>query len=181
MKRTASPYSSSLLLVLLGCASLGCAASTPSRSPVPRRPPAPPQTIEYKHRMLKEISEQQRAEKILQAYADRFRKPAETKAATENQSSVARSLQRQERGWPVDNWDLAYEPRYRYHRTHYQHSDGWQRRWQRRYYHSYDRFPLGNTLLYGTLGGILGHQSGHRDRGIWIGAGYGLLRDLLRW
>ena len=89
--------------------------------------------------MLKEISEQQRAEKILQAYGERLRQaetPAKTPTATQNQSSIARSLERQEQGWPVDDWDLAYEPRYRYHRTHTKHSDGRQRRWQRGYYHS---------------------------------------------
>ena len=42
--------------------------------------------------------------------------------------------------------------------------------------------PL-NTLFYGGLGAIIGNQSGHRDRGLAIGAGFGLLQDVLnmRW
>ena len=130
---TRSICSGSLLVLLaVGCVSLGCvAASTPSRTPVPRRPPAPPQLIEYKHRMLKEISEQQRAEKILKAYGERLRKAeTATTTTTQKQSSIARSLERQEQGWPVDDWDRAPEPRYRYPRNHYHHSNGWQQRWQ---------------------------------------------------
>ncbi len=38
-----------------------------------------------------------------------------------------------------------------------------------------------NTLAYGGIGAIIGHQSGHRDRGFAIGASIGLLQDLLRW
>ncbi|MCB9890610.1 MAG: hypothetical protein H6832_08680 [Planctomycetes bacterium] len=38
-----------------------------------------------------------------------------------------------------------------------------------------------NTLFYGGLGAIIGHQYGHRDRGLAIGAGFGLLQDALRW
>jgi hypothetical protein len=48
---------------------------------------------------------------------------------------------------------------------------------------SYGFFPW-NTLLYGGLGAVIGHQSGHRDRGLAIGAGVGLLFDTLgarRW
>jgi len=45
----------------------------------------------------------------------------------------------------------------------------------------YDPFPFANTLIFGTLGGIIGHQSDDRDEGILIGAGYGLLLDLMRW
>ncbi|MCA8969517.1 MAG: hypothetical protein KDC95_07025 [Planctomycetes bacterium] len=38
-----------------------------------------------------------------------------------------------------------------------------------------------NTLFYGGLGAIIGHQYGRRDRGLAIGAGFGLLQDALRW
>jgi hypothetical protein len=41
-------------------------------------------------------------------------------------------------------------------------------------------FPW-NTVTYGGLGAIIGHQSGHRDRGLAVGAGIGLLFDMLRW
>lgn len=40
------------------------------------------------------------------------------------------------------------------------------------------RVGLFNTVVFGTLGGIIGHQSGHRDEGIAIGAAYGLLHDI---
>lgn len=42
----------------------------------------------------------------------------------------------------------------------------------------HQRFGLFNTVVFGTLGGIIGHQSGHRDEGIAIGAAYGLLHDI---
>ena len=38
-----------------------------------------------------------------------------------------------------------------------------------------------NTMLYGGLGAVIGHQSGHKGGGFAIGAGVGLLHDLLRW
>ena len=38
-----------------------------------------------------------------------------------------------------------------------------------------------STLFYGGLGAVIGHQYGHRDRGLAIGAGFGLLQDSLRW
>lgn len=41
-------------------------------------------------------------------------------------------------------------------------------------------FPI-NTLFYGGLGAVIGHQYGRRDRGLAIGAGLGLLHDVLRW
>ena len=58
-----------------------------------------------------------------------------------------------------------YQPRYHQPRYHFPR-------------HRARRFPLGGTLLLGTLGGVIGHQSGHRDEGILIGAGVGLLHDL---
>lgn len=55
------------------------------------------------------------------------------------------------------------------------------------YYGSYESrpthttFPL-NTAIGAGLGAIIGHQSGHRTRGAWIGGGLGLLVDLSsRW
>ena len=49
------------------------------------------------------------------------------------------------------------------------------------YHHPHRPLGIGNTLLFGTLGGVIGHQSGHRDEGILLGAGYGLFRDLFEW
>ncbi|MGH7143546.1 MAG: hypothetical protein ACREJ2_05350 [Planctomycetota bacterium] len=40
------------------------------------------------------------------------------------------------------------------------------------------RLGLYNVVVFGALGGIIGHQVGHRDEGIAIGASYGLLHDL---
>lgn len=46
----------------------------------------------------------------------------------------------------------------------------------------FDRTPIPwNTLFYGGLGAVIGHQYGRRDRGLAIGAGFGLLNDMLRW
>jgi hypothetical protein len=41
-------------------------------------------------------------------------------------------------------------------------------------------FPW-NTAVGAGLGAVIGHQSGHRSEGAWIGAGYGLLLDIARW
>lgn len=38
-----------------------------------------------------------------------------------------------------------------------------------------------NTLLFGGLGAVIGHQYGRRDRGLAIGAGYGPLNDVFFW
>ncbi|HTL51946.1 MAG TPA: hypothetical protein VL860_05140 [Planctomycetota bacterium] len=40
------------------------------------------------------------------------------------------------------------------------------------------RLSLFNTVVFGTIGGIIGHQSHHTGEGIAIGATYGLLHDL---
>jgi hypothetical protein len=51
-------------------------------------------------------------------------------------------------------------------------------------YHAYPRRSYGffpwNTVFYGGLGAVIGHQSGRRDRGLAIGAGLGLLLDTFR-
>ena len=41
-------------------------------------------------------------------------------------------------------------------------------------------FPI-NTALGAGLGAIIGNQSGHSERGAWIGSGVGLLLDIGRW
>ena len=47
--------------------------------------------------------------------------------------------------------------------------------------HRSTTFPL-HTALGAGLGAVIGHQSGHRGRGAWIGGGLGLLFDLnSRW
>lgn len=54
-----------------------------------------------------------------------------------------------------------------------------------RYRHAYGRGPADyipwNTAIYGGLGAVIGHQSGHRDEGFAIGASLGLMQDLMRW
>ena len=63
---------------------------------------------------------------------------------------------------------------------YYPYYDGpYERRYDRR---SYSTFPAA-TILGGTVGGIIGHQSHHTGRGIAIGSGVGLLVDVLgsRW
>jgi hypothetical protein len=48
-------------------------------------------------------------------------------------------------------------------------------------YHRRTTFPAG-TVLGAGLGAIIGHQSGHRGRGAWIGGSLGYLFDLgSRW
>ncbi|MDO8349425.1 MAG: hypothetical protein Q7T30_04255 [Planctomycetota bacterium] len=63
----------------------------------------------------------------------------------------------------------AYEP-YAY-RPYYHYGS-----YQRHYDHP-TTFPL-HTALGAGIGAIVGHQSGHRGRGAWIGGGLGLLMDL---
>ncbi len=172
MKLTTSLGALILLALTGGCA----AANPPAHLATPPRPPAPPRVIEYEHRMLKEISEEQRIEKIIEAYGELLQEEhqARTLAAKPMPDRTKPELQSD---WLVDPWEMA-DTRVLHHRHHDYH---WQRRWQQRYYNSYEPFSVGNTLLFGTLGGILGHQSGHRDEGILIGAAYGFLRDLLSW
>ena len=51
-----------------------------------------------------------------------------------------------------------------------------------RYVHHERRYSFpANTIFFGTLGGIIGHQHDYRDEGIFYGASYGLLLDLLSW
>lgn len=51
-------------------------------------------------------------------------------------------------------------------------------RMEQEYYRS--RFPW-NAAVGAGLGAVIGHQSGHRDQGAAIGAGVGLLFDVMRW
>lgn len=66
--------------------------------------------------------------------------------------------------------------RYRYPGSYYGYGYGYPNTYYRR--HRGREFSLGNTLFGAGLGAIIGHQSGHRDRGAAIGAGFGLLMDL---
>lgn len=75
---------------------------------------------------------------------------------------------------------VAYEtyPSYGYD-GYYTYQPYYYGSYQRRSHHS--TFPL-NTALGAGVGAIIGHQSGHRGRGAWIGGGLGLLFDLnSRW
>lgn len=72
-----------------------------------------------------------------------------------------------------------YVPVGRYH--HYSrdpwYDDGY---YVRSSYQGSSTFPW-HTAVGAGLGAVIGHQSGHRSEGAWIGAGYGLLLDLARW
>lgn len=65
--------------------------------------------------------------------------------------------------------------RHAYH--HEVYDDGY---YVRSPYASRSTFPW-HTAVGAGLGAVIGHQSGHRSEGAWIGAGYGLLLDLCRW
>ena len=163
-----------------------------------QRPPPPRTRIyDYQHRSLKDITEEQRIDFIINNYGDELQQDYEGGAATSPQKSWPKpvtpvtSLQgiRVPQYYDVRPYRVRIRssyspyscrvitrpscaiPRYRHFRhRHYRCGDRFTRT---------ESFGIGNTLLFGTLGGVIGHQSGRRDEGILIGAGYGLLRDLL--
>ncbi|MEM7164937.1 MAG: hypothetical protein AAF581_05695 [Planctomycetota bacterium] len=161
--------SSYLTLIVSAVATCGCAShATPERAELPPRPAPLAQKHDYQHRVLQETTEEARVEQILQLYGEKL-------AAQRAPRPKAPDLQA---------WERLPEPRRHRHpgrRYHYSHRAAlYPHYYHGHRYHHRDHFSLGNTLFFGTLGGIIGHQSDHRDEGILIGAGYGLLRDLLR-
>ena len=119
---------------------------------------------DYRHRNLKDIDEDERIEQVIQSHG--------------NELEAAKERREARKVWPRPTRLVRhvrhYPPRYHgpHRRTYY--SD-------RYYHHPHRPLGIGNTLLFGTLGGVIGHQSGHRDEGILLGAGYGLFRDLFEW
>lgn len=172
---------SNATLLLAACLALaGCAApATPERTEVPVRPAPLPKRYDYSPRVLKDSTESERAQHIEELYGEKL---------------AARNAPRPPAPAP-EAWELPPEPRkarrvhrptwhrsYRYDHAPYRHYryDSYRNRHYRHHYRGryHSGLPIGNTVLYGTLGGIIGHQSDHRDEGILIGAGYGLLLDL---
>lgn len=162
-----------MTLLLCGGAALfaitnaGCIAVV-DRGWDPEPIPAPPSralVYDYRHRNLKDIDEDERIEHVIQSHG--------------NELEAAEKRRQARKVWPrrthVVRHVRHYRPRYYGPgpRTYYYY-DGY-------YHHRHRPLGIGSTLLFGTLGGVIGHQSGHRDEGILIGAGYGLFRDLFQW
>ncbi|MFO1054528.1 MAG: glycine zipper family protein [Planctomycetota bacterium] len=183
----------SLTLVLL-TALLGCRA-TPRAPERPIPPPRPefdlraqaqkPTDEEATRRFLDsqiEAKEQQGQSPPPPTNADRYRaRPQSQQQGTTNEEATRRFLdseiERRSYVLPAPQpervvervYEPVYVPQYRYEDVG---------RYEYERYHS--RFPW-NTAVGAGVGAIIGHQSGHRDRGAAIGAGIGLLFDMARW
>jgi hypothetical protein len=179
-----------LIGLLAGCG--GSPEKTPPTesvlTPLPSEAPAEATPIDYTQAPLKEITEEARAEYI----ESRFALP---KGIADTERGPAPPLTP-----PGDQWDhrlripgtplsptvihpevyadprlwTAVGPEY----TPFTDDRGdWPVVVARRWY----PMPIANTLFFGTLGGIIGHQSDHRDQGIFLGGTFGLMQDLMRW
>lgn len=199
LSRTALPRVFGCILAgALVAGSIGCGGSASVRAPqdelqpLPPTPPPVEKTYDYTQRPLKVMTEEQRAEYI-EAYdlsdgglldaengptpparpGPEFDHSLWAEDATRYQEFVGRRVTSDPRCWTAIG--PAYTPFFDvapyYDRTY------------DTYYGYPPRRPLTirNTVLFGTLGGIIGHQYDERDEGILIGAGYGLLLDLMRW
>ena len=176
---------------LTGCG--GTPAAPPEPEPtLTRLPPLPPpgETFDYTQKALTEMTEDDRAAYIEEHYSqpipdpvsrapapvdvfgDSYRHNVAAAPRVIHRSVVERRLYNDDRCWTVigPGYSPFAERAPSYHRNHHRYV---------RHNSRYD-FPA-NTLLYGTLGGIIGHQSKDRDKGILIGGTYGLLLDLMRW
>ena len=186
----ATPLVAAAALFLAGC------AATPAPPPEPEPsltalPPTPPLTvqgdaIDYTQRPLAEMSEEDRAAYIEENYpatsmrvvppqdpfGDDYRHSIAAAPRVGSRTIIERRVVEDPRCWTVIGPDYSpYRERPpRYHRSTHRYVD------RQPHY----AFPA-NTVLYGTLGGIIGHQSDHRDEGILIGGTYGLLLDMMRW
>ncbi len=178
-----------LIAFIAGCGGTPEVASEPERTLISLPPkPADDVTFDYTQEPLAEISEEARAENIEMRFplpkgiADTERGPAPPSAPPGDPFDHrlkgipgARPLQVLDPRLDTDlRFWTAVGPEY----SPYADSSGGRtvvvtRRWQ--------PMPIGNTLFFGTLGGIIGHQSDHRDKGILLGAGTGLILDLIRW
>ncbi len=190
----------SLLMVLLvsimlsGCHSNPAPAPQRDESTLTTLPAIPPRQLSYDYtqRPLAEMTEDARAQYIKEhlstpstiatpqgsvtppasPFGDAFQHSPH--AAGNSQRVIERGLLPDERIWttigpgysPFLEIPPSYHPNYDCYVVRSPHER-----------HS---FPT-NTLLFGTLGGIIGHQSDQRDAGILIGGTYGVLLDLMRW
>ncbi|MFN0059375.1 MAG: hypothetical protein ACKVX7_13045 [Planctomycetota bacterium] len=158
-------------IALFALALAGCAGPLGPRQPVaPPRPAPAPKTIDYRQEALKDIDATTSIEKILELYPPPpppAARPAEPVATYDARATVSEDARRNHpRAWRHEDYcDNEWCDHYGHHRGHNRHHR--------------DGINLGRTLLYGTVGGIIGHQSGHRDEGILWGVGLGLLEDVL--
>ncbi len=180
--RTLPHLAATALLALVVC---GCRSTESIRLSAPPRPAPPEPTYDYTQEELKQIGEQERRERLgfargaepaqeesNRAPTGRLRPVGDEPAAAEappRRTRIVREVQVEEQC--CDGYPHCYHV---YGRYDYPHGYGYRR-------HS-DCGPgwdgIGNMILYGTIGGIIGHQTGDRDEGILIGAGFGLLKDL---
>lgn len=185
--------SGALALDLCGCSSPGTVERVEPNGPLATLPAEPPpaaaggQTYEYTQRPIAEMSEEARAEYIERSFrlpagiADSERGPAPPGSPAGKSYEHGYRIPGIRPGLPLAS-RIEEDPRlwgeigpgYSPYAT--QSADGTVVTERR-----YDPFPFANTLIFGTLGGIIGHQSDDTEEGVLIGAGYGLLLDLMRW
>lgn len=159
----------------------------PTEPPAPAAPPADSPTFDYTQRPIAEMTESERAEYIER----RFRVPAGIADSVEGPSPPGSPPgEKYEHGYRIPGVRpglplasrIEEDPRLwseigpGYSPYAQQYPDGTYVDERR-----YEPFPFANTLVLGTLGGVIGHQSDDTEEGILIGAGTGLLLDMMRW
>ena len=181
------------LLLLAGCAqTMEAPPELADRDfvPLPEIPPSAAnaeETFDYEQRELATMTEDDRAEYIAEKYApkelasamppldvfgDEVTHGLPSGSAPHHQTLIERRVLPDRRCWTVigPGYSPYAEAPPRYHRSYNRYVGVGPRH----------TFPA-NTLFYGALGGVIGHQSRDRDKGILIGGTYGLLLDLMRW
>jgi hypothetical protein len=185
------------LALLAGAALLAGCGGSPERqettqtplAPLPVTPPPPAEApvFDYTQVPLAEMSEAKRAEYIELRFrlpagiADTERGPAPPGAPPGDEFDHRLRIPGSRQVFVVDP-RIAEDPRLwtsvgaeysPYAETVDGRTEVVTRRWE--------PLPFVNTLFFGTLGGIIGHQCDDTEEGVLIGAGYGLLLDLMRW
>jgi len=192
-RRAAIALAGALFLAACGCGSppeSSRAAPADGLAPLPQTPPpaaAGGETFDYTQRPIAEMSEDARAEYIERSFrlpsgiadAERGPSPPGSPAGETYEHGyripgirgglpLAARIEEDSRLWTEIG--PGYSP-------YAMQTEGGTYVSKRRY----DPFPFANTLIFGTLGGVIGHQSDDTEEGVLIGAGYGLLLDLMRW
>lgn len=104
-----------------------------------------------------------------------------TRAAATDEEATKLWLEQEAQRARERNPERPPEPVYQVvERTVYVPGDGHAHHPHDPYHHPHPTFPW-NTAVGAGLGAIIGHQSGHRDEGAWIGAGIGFLFDFANW